>query len=169
VPEGLKLPAGEVNLPADPIQVQGASVVISNPELVPYLTTEPLPSEPVAPGTSAPILQGKAAPSVPSKSPRKSAALIAPVAPETKPAAIEVKSTASVVSGAPVAAVRAVSISDLPRSVLSSRLALIPSVAPKALAATQTAALVGMAAGKDCASLQSLGETARCYAQMRSR
>jgi hypothetical protein len=38
LPEGLQLPNGSVKMPAEPIQVQGATIVISNPELVPYLT-----------------------------------------------------------------------------------------------------------------------------------
>ncbi len=37
LPEGMKVPSGAVHMPAEPIQVQGASIVISNPELVPYL------------------------------------------------------------------------------------------------------------------------------------
>src|SRR5262249_21833516 len=38
LPEGMKAPAGVVHMPPEPIQVQGATIVISNPELVPYLT-----------------------------------------------------------------------------------------------------------------------------------
>jgi hypothetical protein len=37
-PEGMQLPTGSVKMPAEPIQVEGATIVISNPELVPYLT-----------------------------------------------------------------------------------------------------------------------------------
>lgn len=37
LPEGMKVPSGSVHMPAEPIQVQGASIVISNPDLVPYL------------------------------------------------------------------------------------------------------------------------------------
>jgi SdrD B-like domain len=37
VPEGMKVPSGSVHMPSEPIQVQGATIVISNPELVPYL------------------------------------------------------------------------------------------------------------------------------------
>jgi hypothetical protein len=37
LPEGMKVPSGAVHMPAEPIQVQGATIVISNPELVPYL------------------------------------------------------------------------------------------------------------------------------------
>ena len=38
LPPGLQLPTGSVKMPAEPIQVEGASIVISKPELVPYLT-----------------------------------------------------------------------------------------------------------------------------------
>src|SRR5215510_1666842 len=34
---GMKVPSGTVHMPADPIQVQGATIVITNPDLVPYL------------------------------------------------------------------------------------------------------------------------------------
>jgi hypothetical protein len=37
LPQGMKVPSGQVKMPADPIQVQGATIVISNPELAPYL------------------------------------------------------------------------------------------------------------------------------------
>ena len=38
LPEGVQLPTGSVKMPAEPIQVEGATIVISNPELVPNLT-----------------------------------------------------------------------------------------------------------------------------------
>ncbi len=37
VPGEMKIPSGQVRLPAEPIQVQGATIVISNPDLIPYL------------------------------------------------------------------------------------------------------------------------------------
>jgi hypothetical protein len=37
LPEGMKVPSGVVRMPAEPVQVQGATIVISNPDLVPYL------------------------------------------------------------------------------------------------------------------------------------
>jgi SdrD B-like domain len=43
LPTGMKVPMGQVKMPADPIQVQGATIVISNPELAPYLTDAPKP------------------------------------------------------------------------------------------------------------------------------
>ena len=41
LPAGMKVPAGQVKMPAEPIQVQGASIVISNPDLTPYLVGTP--------------------------------------------------------------------------------------------------------------------------------
>ena len=38
LPPGMKVPAGTVHLPSTPVRVEGATIVISNPELVPYLT-----------------------------------------------------------------------------------------------------------------------------------
>ena len=40
LPAGMKIPSGTVHMPADPVQVQGAAIVISNPELVPYLVAK---------------------------------------------------------------------------------------------------------------------------------
>jgi SdrD B-like domain len=37
LPEGMKVPSGSVHMPGEPIQIQGATIVISNPDLVPYL------------------------------------------------------------------------------------------------------------------------------------
>jgi hypothetical protein len=33
----MQAPSGAVHMPPEPIQVQGATIVISNPDLVPYL------------------------------------------------------------------------------------------------------------------------------------
>ncbi|HXA85277.1 MAG TPA: SdrD B-like domain-containing protein, partial [Candidatus Dormibacteraeota bacterium] len=41
LPEGMKVPVGQVKMPAEPIQVQGATIVIGNPELTPYLVDTP--------------------------------------------------------------------------------------------------------------------------------
>lgn len=37
LPPGMKVPSGPVHMPAEPIEVKGATIVISNPDLVPYL------------------------------------------------------------------------------------------------------------------------------------
>lgn len=40
VPAGMNIPSGVVKLPAEPIEIQGATVVITNSELLPYLVRE---------------------------------------------------------------------------------------------------------------------------------
>ena len=40
VPAGMNIPSGVVKLPAEPVQVQGATIVITNSDLLPYLSHE---------------------------------------------------------------------------------------------------------------------------------
>lgn len=40
VPTDMKIPSGMVHMPADPIEVRGATIVISNTDLVPYLVSK---------------------------------------------------------------------------------------------------------------------------------
>jgi hypothetical protein len=37
VPAGVNIPSWKIHLPRDPIQVQGATIIISNPDLLRYL------------------------------------------------------------------------------------------------------------------------------------
>lgn len=173
IPEGMKLPSGEVNLPADPIAVQGATIVISNPELVPYLTAQPVPNGPgVAPGQSAPILQGKAVPPVPSNSARKDSMMNEQsgrgITASTPAAAAQAKPVESAANSSP-APIAARAIPSEPPSVAPTRQAAqLSAVAPSAPVGTQTAS-AGSVTRADCSSLTSLGETARCYKQLRGR
>lgn len=48
VPPGMQIPNGAVKLPPEPVQIQGATIIIANPELLPYLTTA-LPAPPGIP------------------------------------------------------------------------------------------------------------------------
>jgi len=41
LPTGMTTPSGAVRLPAEPIQVQGATIIINNPDLLPYLVDAP--------------------------------------------------------------------------------------------------------------------------------
>ena len=172
IPEGMKLPSGEVNLPADPIQVQGATIVISNPELVPYLTTQPVPNGPgVAPGKSAPILQGKALSPVPSnlasKTSMSSEQSGRSIAASTLPAAAPANAIGSVANSSP-ASTAARAISEPASTAPTGQLAQLSTVAPSAPVRAQMASAGGLTRA-DCSSLTSLGETARCYKQLRGR
>jgi hypothetical protein len=173
--EGMKLPSGEVNLPADPIEVQGASIVISNPELVPYLTTQPLPNGPgVAPDKSAPLLQGRVLPGNPAKSSPKTSMLkeqpVPNQGPIVPPAVTSAKAVASLPSSSPAAiAPRTIGISELPSSTASSRLAQVAAAVPAAPMIAQTTPSAAIPKAIDCSTLPSLGETARCYKQLHNR
>src|SRR5947209_541368 len=91
VPADMKVPSGVVRLPADPIQVQGATIVISNPDLVPYLLdsdhTKTLPIN----RKDAPEPAAKATPAVPSPAVPPGTA---PAAPAAQPAGAEISAPA---------------------------------------------------------------------------
>ena len=40
VPTGISIPTGNVKLPPEPVQIQGATIVVTNAELLPYLTDD---------------------------------------------------------------------------------------------------------------------------------
>ena len=87
LPTGMKVPSGVVRLPADPIQVQGATIVISNPDLVPYLLDSDHTKN-LLNNTSkdAPEPAAKAVPVMPSPAVTPNPA---PVAPVVQPAGTE--------------------------------------------------------------------------------
>lgn len=104
LPPDMKVPSGVVRMPADPIQVQGATIVISNQDLVPYLTGKTVAevrdaalAPPVKVSTPpAPAVPAKAevpAPSAPAK-----AEVPAPAAPVKAEAPAKSNSAASPVS-----------------------------------------------------------------------
>lgn len=171
MPEGMKLPSGEVNLPADPIQVQGASIVISNLDLVPYLTERSIPNVPALPPLkTTPILQGKmpsAAPSNASTEPLAPTGQTKATAKNEQPSSPE-KNVAAVMSPSPVKPVipEVVPVSALPLSVLNAKAIPTPVTAPTASATPlQPSVQNSVATPVDCGQLQSLGDIARCYAQ----
>jgi hypothetical protein len=38
VPDDIKLPSGQLEMPTEPVQIEGATIIVSNADLVPYLT-----------------------------------------------------------------------------------------------------------------------------------
>ena len=64
VPSEITVPSGKVTLPPEPVQIEGATIVITNAELMPYLTRElpgphavsapPVPATEVTPQTTTP-------------------------------------------------------------------------------------------------------------------
>ncbi|MBV9073091.1 MAG: hypothetical protein JOZ10_05610 [Acidobacteria bacterium] len=176
VPEGMKLPSGELTLPAEPIQVQGASVVITNADLVPYLTDQPVPDEPTAAPRKAPILQGKRQSAPAPKDAYTVAKLGPPQLPFAKPAPAPALPSPDRVLPAPPSSVP---VSALPVSSAKASLPQVSVAAPLAAVTTpprapvcsveQVAAARAGGQSIDCDhDFDSLGELARCYRARRA-
>ncbi|HKR31905.1 MAG TPA: hypothetical protein VJT08_15600, partial [Terriglobales bacterium] len=153
VPAGMNIPSGVVKLPAEPVQVQGATIVITNSDLLPYLSREfdktpatatrdsstatattPTEMKPVAPAMTRtkPALSVTAESPVSSTSPGESA---------TRPTAVD--------NVAPVPPIPPV----LPRTDVSGA---APTAPPDAVLTREI-----------CNQLPSLGEIAQCLRQLK--
>lgn len=157
IPEGMKLPSGQVDLPADPIQVQGATIVISNAELLPFLTREVPGMQPglAAPPTVAadknsvhPIPVNTAPPiAVASPNSQRSPIPSITAIPQAVPAAIP---SSALRIGAP----------KIPEILTSSMAPFSPALPPDLLTPVRVAA-----SALHCCDdpTLSLGEVAKCY------
>jgi hypothetical protein len=176
VPEGINIPSGQVKLPAEPVQIQGATIVITNADLLPYLTREFLP----VPGMNqeAKVATGNARqPAIDQRSkPQVAASNLPPVsappirADATQPAqseSAETQAPSTAVSAAPAISAQIHPAADL---------AKVPSVAPAAPIATATAnnsaqsqpAVESTLTRAACQAFQSLGESAQCFRQLKA-
>lgn len=150
VPSDLKIPSGKVKLPAEPIQIQGATIVITNEDLLPYLTRE----NPLMPGTffEAKVSAPKARPPVSDK----------PVQP------VASSSLASQPKAAAETGTRAASVPVPlpPAAPVTSAAAPSPSAAD--LQADQGRAVIEFNMSRaSCQQLPSLGEIAHCLQQLK--
>ena len=179
VPQGINIPSGQVKLPAEPVQIQGATIVITNKELLPYLTRQfpGMPAMPAMPPevvvtakVNQPGVQKKknvatvAAPSASgttaggtttvSASPAKSAkAVLAPPATSTSP------TSASLSTPPAPAAFPAI-------SPVTPKAAPVGSAAPNPTAQNGSSILWTLTRA-DCEKLPSLGEAAQCFRQLK--
>ena len=162
VPDGINIPMGNVKLPAEPVQIQGATIVVTNTDLLPYLTDAVLP-------TSTPRAQ-KAITSAYNHA-RQLAKEVPPVAvvstPQAKPSLPtkieppvqrQESSTANVAkAAAPVAPAPA---AKLPSTSVTT--------APQAIVQTDDKAIsYDLVNRAICASMPSLGEAAQCFNQLK--
>lgn len=166
VPDGIKIPSGEVKLPAEPVQIQGATIIITNADLLPYLTRE----FPAAPGQ---IEQQKvvAEKVVPKEMERegtvvKSGVPAKPVQTDTQPAAVRTLSRAPAVPEIvpPVQIHPTVSLAQVPAASPNP-----PVAAPiaRTVPTEPTPRAVGdTSAVRDaCQSVTSLADAAQCMKQ----
>lgn len=174
-PPGMNIPSGAVKLPAEPVQIQGATIVITNSDLLHYLTRE------VHDGTESRTADSVAATSVPHVEAK-------PVAPVASPAAKPILEPATKPTSSSVerpeepeptpAGAQPVSVPTIPPTPLAVRQPVeakataappIPQLVPRANASNvaATTAPDGVLTREVCNQLPSLGEIAQCLRQLR--
>lgn len=137
VPDGIDIPSGQVKLPPEPVQIQGATIVITNTELLPYLTRE----SPAVPGMKSEAMVA----SVKTHQPPINALPKPEVAPSVAPP----------VSAPPIKA----EVTQSQASNAATPNANKPAQAQAAVEWTLTRAA--------CEAFQSLGEKAQCFRQLK--
>jgi hypothetical protein len=171
VPAGMNIPSGMVRLPAEPVQVQGATIVITNSELLPYLSREfhngpeidatetvtkadapAVRTGPVTPTVTAPAL---------ATTPEQPASFTTPFTVQKEPVG-----TGTQVSAATPATTSA-PVQTAMKSDASSALA-VPQLVPRQdLAGAAAPASDGVLTREVCNQLPSLGEIAQCLRQLK--
>ena len=175
VPAGMNIPSGVVKLPAEPVQVQGATIVITNSELLPYLSREfhngsgsgvgesvtetavrPVQTKPVTPDVAT------TKPSAVTTEPPTSSTM--PPAVQNEPARTETQASAVTPPATPtLSSTQPITKPD------ASAAPPIPLLVPRANAAGATPATSpdGMLTREVCNQLPSLGEIAQCLRQLK--
>jgi hypothetical protein len=173
VPAGINIPTGAVKLPAEPVQIQGATIVITNADLLPYLTRD-FPSMPgqreqrVVAEKAAPVRQEKPVPIAKSTDQPKPAEADAQPAVDSQPV-----STRTISRTPSTPAVPDVVIPAQVHPVISLR--RVPDVFPSAPAVSRATLRrvaptnVGSVSSVRnlCEGVTSLGEAARCIKEMK--
>ena len=177
VPDGINIPSGQVKLPAEPVQIQGATIVITNSELLPYLTREfpPVPGmtpeETVASTTRQSTISQRekqqvaesVAPPIGSESALSPATNIS----ASKPAI----SVASPLSNEPHPAGDLAKVPNAAPSAPATTVAasVAPAVTPNANDSVQSQTAVEPTLTRAaCEAFQSLGEAAQCFRQLKA-
>jgi hypothetical protein len=174
VPAGMNIPSGAVKLPAEPVQVQGATIVITNSDLLPYLSREFHNGSPTGTGeriaeVNAPRIQTKpVAHDVTTVNPIP--AVGAPPVSATTPPAIGVEShgaTAQSVAAPPTTT--PILAAAEPTKADASAAPPIPQLVPRADVphTFATAPADGVLTREVCNQLPSLGEIAQCLRQLK--
>lgn len=158
VPQGINIPSGQVKLPAEPIQIQGATIVITNKDLLPYLTR----SFPGMPAEATAVARKTVQPAL-----------------EPKPITAPVTTTTVAASPTPAAPIPVTPASVIPtpaqvRTATTSASVVPPTAAAPASAASPIAnpmpsadSVLWTLTRADCEKLPSLGEVAQCFRQLR--
>lgn len=163
VPSGMNIPSGVVKMPAEPVQVQGATIVISNPELMPYLTGELHNGTGSLPTNQVATVNHPVKPTI--------STAVEPPSAAVPHASVGTKS--GQVSTEPLRSVPANTVEAPVSSAATSAIATSPAqVTPKPLPQTDVVGVPatapdGVLTREVCNQLPSLGEIAQCLRQLK--
>ncbi len=177
VPAGMNVPSGLVRLPAEPVQIQGATIVISNSDLLPYLSrefhngSESRASESVAgnivpPGDTEPVTRNLTSATKPTREPgiEPTSSFIAPRTVEPEPRVAPTQSIDALPAITPIPSpAEAASNAD------ATAAPPTPHHVPHAdvTNAAPSASPDGVLTRELCNELPSLGEIAQCLRQLK--
>lgn len=177
VSAGMNVPSGMVTLPAEPVQIQGATIVITNSDLLPYLSREfdKTPTTATwnnaAPMATTPT-DMKPVPMVPAVTSTKPAlpTTTEPPVSSTPPASLQAEPSAAATQ---VSAIPAIAPTESPsRTTAADNTASAPPIPPAVphadvSGAAPTAPPDGVLTREVCNQLPSLGEIAQCLRQLK--
>ena len=163
MPDGINLPTGRVKLPAEPVEIQGATIVVTNTDLLPYLTDAVLP----APTTGAQQAIATAYNHARERARQQLAlAVSTPSVSQPKPALpanIEPPSH----SAEPLKGDVAKAVVPVPVRPTATQASTTTTIAPVTQRAEQNAISYDAVNRAICASMPSLGEAAQCFNQLK--
>jgi hypothetical protein len=166
VPAGIKIPSGQLKLAAEPVQIQGATIVITNKELLPYLTQQ----FPGMPPTSAKIVTAKVNQPVIGNKPVVASAPAAS-AKTTGDAgtilAAPVESAKGLAAAPPAALPAPASLAATPKLATVTSKPVPTNHANPTPSAQSGASVLWTLTRADCEKLPSLGEAAQCFRQLK--
>ena len=159
LPHGINIPTGTVKLPAEPLQIQGATIIITNAELLPYLTDDVLRAPTAGAQQAITSAYTHVRERIKELPPR--AVAPSPVA-QAKPA-LPAKIGKEVGSSAPLA-----TVVPAPAQLSSKKQTSNPSTAePTTARRGQNAISYDEVNRAICESMPSVGEIAQCFRQMK--
>jgi hypothetical protein len=180
VPDGINIPSGQVKLPPEPVQIQGASIVITNSELLPYLTREfpPLPGIKQETTVASGNTKQQTVNSLPKPEVAASVATLA-TAPPVKTEVMQSQASNPAVSKSAISTSpstskeshSAVELAKIPNvaSAQATTASAAPAVKPNTSDSAQTqTALEATFTRAACQAFQSLGEAAQCFWQLKA-
>lgn len=162
-PDGINIPTGKVTLPAEPVQIQGATIVVTNAELLPYLTDDMLK----APTTGAQQAIASAYTHARERDKQQPPVSVASAPTPQPKAALPTKIEAAPQRNEPAPSTHVAAVVPVPAPIVNQPPATAP-VAPVVIHSSEQKAISYDSINRAiCESMPSLGEAAQCFNQLK--